>query len=134
MSQDKTQALADARRVITAAGDLAAANDAQMPLQGELWPDGDLPALPASPTAAVSVSRRRLEVFERSHGRCHYCAAALTLDGAWHVEHQLPRALGGGDDVLNLVAACVRCNLRKGDKTGLEFICQSAERASREPG
>jgi hypothetical protein len=26
-------------------------------------------------------------------------------DAAWHVEHQLPRALGGGDDTLNLVVA-----------------------------
>ena len=68
------------------------------------------------------MSRRRREVFARSDGRCHYCAAVLRLDGKWHVEHQMPRALGGGDELPNLVAACAPCNLSKRDRTALEFM------------
>jgi hypothetical protein len=124
VGEEKGEVLAAARRVITAAGDLAAANDGRMPLQGELWSDEDLPEL-AAPAIAAAVPRRRREVFERSQGRCHYCGAALTLDGGWHVEHQLPRALGGGDDGLNLVAACVRCNLQKSDRTAIEFVASA---------
>lgn len=33
-----------------------------------------------------------------------------------------PRALGGGDDALNLVAACRRCNLAKSDRTAIELV------------
>jgi 5-methylcytosine-specific restriction endonuclease McrA len=79
-----------------------------------------------SPEEPRSVSRRRREIFERSAGKCHYCGTPLTLVGKWHVEHQQPRALGGGDDPLNLVAACVRCNLAKSDRTALEFVVQQA--------
>jgi 5-methylcytosine-specific restriction endonuclease McrA len=68
------------------------------------------------------VPRRRAEIFERSQGKCHYCGEVLTLDGKWHVEHQFPRALGGGNGSLNLVAACVRCNLAKSDRTAIEFM------------
>ncbi len=55
-----------------------------------------------------------------------YCDTTLSLDGKWHVEHQLPRALGGADDALNLVAACIKCNLAKADRTALEFISSPA--------
>ena len=45
----------------------------------------------------------------------------------------LPRALAGGDDIGNLVAACVRCNLAKHDRTALEFVVQEASRCPRRP-
>jgi 5-methylcytosine-specific restriction endonuclease McrA len=35
------------------------------------------------------------------------------------------RLLGGGDDTLNLVAACMRCNLAKSDRTAIEFVTAS---------
>jgi hypothetical protein len=121
IADDKAQALAGARRLL-------AANEPQTArglggVQGELWPDA--PLLEQQPSAPVYVSRRRRAIFERSHGRCHYCDAALTLDGKWHVEHQLPRALGGDDTGLNLVAACVRCNLRKGPRSAIEFMADT---------
>jgi 5-methylcytosine-specific restriction endonuclease McrA len=63
-------------------------------------------------------------VFERSGGQCFYCRGRLELAGLWHIEHQQPRALGGGDDLLNLVSACEPCNLAKSDRTALEFVAE----------
>lgn len=123
LADDKTEALAGARRLLRAANDLQANEvEERRQVQGELWPSG----APATNDegAPRHVSRRRREIFERSQGRCHYCGDALTLEGKWHVEHQFPRALGGGDDALNLVAACVRCNLEKSDRTALEYISE----------
>ena len=126
-SLDKRQALADARRLLRSAGYLAAMAAANEPVfeQTGLWPDEDLPS-PAPGVQPKPVPRRRREVFEKSGGACFYCGKALTLDGKWHIEHQMPRALMGPDELPNLVAACVPCNLAKGDKTDLEFIAQSA--------
>ncbi len=68
------------------------------------------------------VPRRRLTIFNKSGGKCHYCACALDLKGKWHVEHKMPRALMGSNADDNLVASCVPCNMKKRDKTDLEFI------------
>jgi 5-methylcytosine-specific restriction endonuclease McrA len=70
----------------------------------------------------VRIPKRRQAIFEKSDGRCHYCSTVLTLDGKWHVEHMMPRALNGSDEIGNLVAACVTCNLAKRDRTALEFV------------
>jgi 5-methylcytosine-specific restriction endonuclease McrA len=67
------------------------------------------------------ISRRARAVFEASDGKCHYCSAVLTIDGRWHIEHKFPRALFGGSEQSNLVAACAPCNHAKRDKTDLEF-------------
>jgi hypothetical protein len=119
IAEDKVEALAIARERLTAANDKQVFGQ-HSTSQGELWPEE--PLLQATPAPAPYVSRRRREIFERSAGRCHYCATPLDLTGKWHVEHQFPRALGGGDDALNLVAACVRCNLAKSDRTAIEFV------------
>ncbi|MGC4062957.1 MAG: HNH endonuclease [Aquabacterium sp.] len=129
-SLDKRQALADARRLLRSAGSLAAAiaaNDAVFE-QVALWPDEELPR-PELGVQSKPVPRRRREVFDKSEGRCFYCGKALTLDGKWHIEHQMPRALMGPDEPPNLVAACVPCNLAKGDKTALEYLVQRPQSA-----
>jgi hypothetical protein len=123
VADDKTEALAGARRVLHAANDLQDDDGEQRrQVQGELWPA--LPVAAAPVDVPRLVSRRRREIYERSEGKCHYCAAPLDLTGEWHIEHQMPRALGGGDEGLNLVAACVRCNLSKSDRTALEFLAE----------
>ena len=58
----------------------------------------------------------RQAVFRRDGFACQYCgasprAADLTLD------HVLPRHRGGRDTWENVVAACRRCNQRKGGRT-----------------
>lgn len=130
VATDKTEVLAQARRVLKAAATLASANDEAF-VQGSLWAEGEL-APPDPRRKPKVVPKRRREVFDKSEGRCFYCGTVLTLDGRWHIEHQMPRALMGPDDLVNLVAACVPCNLTKKDRTALEFIVdqtQGAEQA-----
>lgn len=55
----------------------------------------------------------RQNIFKRDGHRCQYCGTHedLTLD------HVLPKSRGGKSSWDNLVAACRRCNARKGDYT-----------------
>jgi hypothetical protein len=76
------------------------------------------------------ITKRAKAVFEASEGKCHYCGTVLTLDGRWHIEHKFPRALFGGSEQENLVAACAPCNHAKRDKTDLEFKALLASRAA----
>jgi hypothetical protein len=119
VADEKIVALASARRMLLGLPSPTAANDAIW-AQVALWPE-----LPVDkPPKVNSISRRRREVFDRSQGRCHYCRSSLELVGRWHVEHMMPRALGGDNEPGNLVAACARCNLSKGDRTALEYVAQ----------
>lgn len=66
------------------------------------------------PRATVKFSRRN--IFKRDGFRCQYCgkqpgSEALTID------HVLPRSQGGESRWENCVLACMRCNLRKADRT-----------------
>ena len=123
VSEDKVGALADARRVLNASCELAAVgHEPAMPEQLAMWPADELPE--PSDDVLKPVSRRRREIYWKCVGKCHYCGVDLNVDGPWHVEHMMPRALGGNDDPLNLVAACVGCNLGKADRTALEFVSQ----------
>lgn len=62
----------------------------------------------------VPVTRRG--VLRRDAHRCAYCGkAAATID------HVLPRSRGGRDSWENLVAACLRCNNLKSDRTPQEM-------------
>ena len=71
-----------------------------------------------------SIPRPRRQIFEKAGGACHYCKTVLTLDGKWHIEHKLPKALGGDNHPDNLTAACPSCNLKKRDLTDTEFLQQ----------
>lgn len=117
IADTKADALAGARRV------LRATVGAEEPrwTQPQLWPAAELTTAAAGHTSRP-VARRRREVFERSGGCCHYCRRPLELAGEWHVEHQMPLALGGSEAPGNLVAACVPCNLAKNDRTAIEFM------------
>ncbi|BDI15303.1 hypothetical protein ANSO36C_11050 [Nostoc cf. commune SO-36] len=58
----------------------------------------------------------RREVLRRDHHTCQYCGSGkhLTLD------HVMPRSRGGSHTWDNVVAACERCNSRKGNRTLFE--------------
>lgn len=58
------------------------------------------------------VAFTRFNLFLRDEFRCQYCGSKgdLTFD------HVVPRARGGVTSWENVVAACSRCNLRKGSK------------------
>lgn len=51
----------------------------------------------------------------RAGHRCEYCRLAQDgQEATFHVDHVLPRALGGETESGNLALACVSCSLRKG--------------------
>jgi 5-methylcytosine-specific restriction endonuclease McrA len=67
------------------------------------------------PYKEISLSRRN--VLHRDNYTCQYCGERrhdLTID------HIFPRSRGGGDSWENVVAACLRCNVKKGDRTPKE--------------
>lgn len=56
----------------------------------------------------------RERIVRRDGYRCRYCGGrAATM----HVDHIVPVSQGGSTTAGNLVAACPRCNLRKGGRT-----------------
>ena len=67
------------------------------------------------PYKEIPLTRRNL--LERDRHTCQYCnykGEQLTLD------HVIPRSRGGGETWENLVAACVLCNIKKGNRTPKE--------------
>ena len=66
------------------------------------------------PTQVVKLNRRNL--FARDRNQCQYCGHSYPTSEL-SLDHVVPRTLGGGDSWENLVAACVRCNARKGGRT-----------------
>ena len=75
------------------------------------------------------VAFTRFNLFLRDEFCCQYCGqrAELTFD------HVVPRAAGGVTSWENVVAACARCNLKKGAKS-LARAGLSLRRAPRQPG
>lgn len=57
----------------------------------------------------------RFEVFKRDNFTCQYCGKKAP-DVILHVDHISPVSRGGEDDILNLVTACIDCNLGKSDR------------------
>ena len=56
----------------------------------------------------------RKNILKRDNHTCQYCgirSVPMTID------HVIPRQRGGEDSWYNLVAACVICNMRKGNRT-----------------
>jgi 5-methylcytosine-specific restriction endonuclease McrA len=75
------------------------------------------------PYRRIMLTRRN--VIRRDGNHCQYCGSRerLTLD------HVVPKSRGGPDTWENLVAACVPCNNRKGNRTPEE----AGMRLSRKP-
>lgn len=67
------------------------------------------------PYKEIPLTRRN--ILHRDGHSCQYCGYNgddLTLD------HVIPRSRGGGDTWENMVTACVRCNVKKGNRTPKE--------------
>lgn len=58
-------------------------------------------------------ARVRFEVFKRDQYVCQYCGAHPPR-AILHIDHIVPVASGGGNEIDNLVTACSACNLGKG--------------------
>lgn len=55
-------------------------------------------------------------------GRCGYCVTRW----ATHLDHLVPKALGGSDSYANLVPACDLCGHGKGGRTLAEWVAYLA--------
>lgn len=55
----------------------------------------------------------RANIFRRDRGECQYCGSRKNLT----IDHVVPKSKGGKTNWTNLVTACNRCNITKGDKT-----------------
>lgn len=67
------------------------------------------------PYKEIPLTRRN--ILHRDGHACQYCGCTgedLTLD------HVIPRSRGGEDTWENMVTACVRCNVKKGNRTPKE--------------
>ena len=63
---------------------------------------------------SLTPARLRRQVIRRARGRCEYCGLAQAgQEGAFHVDHVIPRQAGGPTNLSNLALACVSCSLRK---------------------
>lgn len=81
-------------------------------------------------------------VWQMTGGLCFYCDIQLVKaspldpsnpgpDGsAFHVDHIVPRHLGGPDHISNFAPACHRCNCAKGTKSIVEFTRKKQARLS----
>ena len=67
------------------------------------------------PYKEIPLTRRN--ILERDCNSCQYCT---TKGDRLTIDHVVPRSRGGGDTWENLVAACVRCNVKKGSRTPKE--------------
>lgn len=57
-------------------------------------------------------------VTQRADGRCEYCQTPLDFSPeSFEMEHIIPLAKGGSNELDNLALSCGGCNNRKGDKT-----------------
>ena len=53
-------------------------------------------------------------VESRAGRRCEYCRAPQPVTGVrYHLDHVIPKSLGGTNDVENLALACPTCNYHK---------------------
>ncbi len=69
------------------------------------------------PRITLPVTRRG--VLSRDHYTCQYCGATPSRKDLT-VDHVIPRSRGGKTTWENVVAACNRCNGRKGNRTPAE--------------
>lgn len=62
--------------------------------------------------ANLCSARMRAQIYTRDGRVCQYCGGVDAP--VYHVEHVIPRIMGGPAQPYNLVVACRPCNLRKG--------------------
>lgn len=63
--------------------------------------------------SAAIPKRLRFEVFKRDSFKCQYCGKSAP-DVVLHADHIKPASKGGESTLLNLITACLDCNLGKG--------------------
>ena len=59
-------------------------------------------------------------VFDKTKGKCHLCGRPLSFY-FFDVDHNIPKSLGGSDELYNLYPACVYCNRSKGNQSSVSI-------------
>lgn len=59
----------------------------------------------------------RANVYTRDGHRCQYCGIVPNTSAGLNYDHVIPRSKGGKTTWDNIVACCVVCNRKKGDRT-----------------
>jgi 5-methylcytosine-specific restriction endonuclease McrA len=67
-----------------------------------------------------SNERRRTALMKMQKGRCGYCRCKL-VPGKIHIDHVMPKALGGSNRRSNLQLLCETCNLQKHAQHPVDF-------------
>ncbi len=68
---------------------------------------------------------KRISVHAKTDGFCAYCGTKVGIDD-FVIDHLHPKALGGRNNIENLMPACWSCNSSKGSKTIEQFRLFSA--------
>lgn len=76
---------------------------------------------------------KRYEVLANAKNRCVLCGVS-SEQRALEVDHIVPRALGGSDDISNLQALCYKCNSMKRHTDSTDFRDVSERYQDREAG
>ncbi len=72
----------------------------------------------------------RAFVTSRAGGACEYCRLVQEFSGnVFHIEHVVPKSLGGATSLDNLALSCSGCNLAKGPPTGMKIAGNAVETA-----
>jgi len=66
-------------------------------------------------------------LYVEQEGRCAYCRDQLDR---YHIDHKIPVARGGTNEIENLHLTCGRCNMRKHTLTHEEFLVSKRRRAA----
>lgn len=67
------------------------------------------------PTEYAEKEFNRRGVLTRDNHKCGYCGGTATTH-----DHIFPKSRGGKDEWMNAIAACLRCNGKKGNRTPKE--------------
>jgi 5-methylcytosine-specific restriction endonuclease McrA len=70
---------------------------------------------------AKALNRWKKELHIRDNFTCFYCGDKREIENL-HLDHILPKSLGGKDRKDNLITACCSCNLIKGNLTQEDFL------------
>ncbi len=69
-------------------------------------------------------------LLEKYKRKCVYCKEG---DKPLQIEHIIPKSRGGTNRVTNLTLACEKCNIKKGNKTALEFGFEKVQEQAKIP-
>ena len=69
----------------------------------------------------VFSQEKRNDIYERTKGRCALCGKFIRFD-QFTVDHVIPLAKGGTNDIENLQCTCKHCNAMKQDLSEDEFL------------